>query len=126
MAVDYITAFSSGTCTSSGANTPGTKLTLNATPKNGIPITIVITSLTIAASTTTCDVTVEASDSATFASGVEVVGQFPQITVTTTASKYKKSTLVFTNRAYLRLKVTNGGALSAGSIVGYLSNGPSD
>jgi hypothetical protein len=72
----------------------------------------------------TIDVKFQASDSPTFASGIEDLGAIPQLNNTTTVVPYRRSIKIMTKRRYVRAALTTGGTVTTETLYVHLQSGP--
>lgn len=86
-------------------------LDINKTGEDGITVQLALITA-LAGTSPTVDAKVQASDSATFASGIEDLGAWPQIT-SSTAAGYRRNIKVWTKRRYMRIVMTVGGTLTS-------------
>lgn len=72
----------------------------------------------------TIDVKFQASDSATFASGIEDLGAIPQISTASTLAGYRRAIKIMTKRRYVRAVLTTGGTVTTETLLVHLQSGP--
>ena len=72
----------------------------------------------------TIDVKIQASSSATFASDVEDLGAFQQMTQAGTLAPFRVEKQVVTKRRYMRCVITVGGTLSTETLLLHIVSGP--
>ena len=98
-------------------------LDVGKTPARGIWVEAAL-EVAIVGTSGTIDVKIQASDSATFASGVEDLGAFPQLNNTAIVVPYRRRMLVQTKRRYMRALLTCGGTVTTETLVVSVVSGP--
>ena len=98
-------------------------LDIGKTGVHGIWVEAVL-AVAIVGASGTIDVKFQASDSATFASGVEDLGAIPQLNNTTTVVPYRRAMKVLTKRRYIRAVLTCGGTVTTETLYVHVQSGP--
>lgn len=96
-------------------------LDIGKTGEDGLAVQLALAAVLVGTSPT-IDAKIQASDSATFESGVEDLGAWPQLT-SSTPLNYRRTLKVWTKRRYMRIVMTVDGTLTTETIYTHVVSG---